>query len=102
MSLHSLNNFGDGGINLTGDKDGSLKSILKELQQLTEVVVDGAAANTNIAVAGILTEDTIVSAIAFASGVPSKVTASITSNGNIQVTSVTTGSKIVLTYFKKH
>lgn len=77
----------------------AVKSAVKELQRIKQVVVDGAAANTNIAVAGIATADVIVSAIEFASGVPTARVASVTSAGNIQVTTVTTGSKLLVTYF---
>lgn len=89
--------FGKGGTGLT---DGTLAKAIKELQSRKETVITGAAANTNMPVAGIKTTDTLVSAIAYASGVPSDVlsTLSITSDGNVQSTAVQTGSKIVLGY----
>lgn len=92
--------FGKGGTGLT---DGKLADAIKELQNLQEVVVDGAAANTNIAVAGIETTDTIISAIGFNGGVPAALLAdaSIPSNGNIQFSSATTGSKVVVQYLTK-
>jgi hypothetical protein len=69
---------------------------------LKTVVVDGAAADTNIPIAGIAVADEIQSVIHYDTGVPADITAevSITSAGNIQVdTTVTTGNKLVVTYY---
>lgn len=92
--------FGKGGTGLT---DGTLANVLKELQSRRDVVLNGAAANTNIAVAGIKTTDTIVSAIAYNAGVPEDIlsTMSITSAGNVQSNAVQTGKKIVMSYCVK-
>lgn len=92
--------FGNGG---SGLSDGTLRKALLELQSRKEIVVNGAAANTNMPVAGIKTTDTLVGAIAYNGGVPSDIlsTLSITSDGNIQSTAVQTGSKIVLSYCVK-
>lgn len=74
---------------------------LEELQSKTTTVVAGTTADTNIAVAGIKTTDTIGSAIMFTAGVPSDITGtvSITSAGNIQSTSDTSGNQIVVEYY---
>jgi hypothetical protein len=101
MSLVTLSStFGDAG---TGLSDGTLKAALQELQSLKDVVVSGAAANTDIAIANIKTTDTIKSVIEFTAGVPSDITStvSITSAGHIQSTSATTGNKLVVSYYTK-
>lgn len=57
MSLHTIPDaFGSGGSGLC---DGTLKSILTELQGLSFALVNGAAADTDITLTGIATEDTI-------------------------------------------
>lgn len=101
MALVVINSqFGSGG---SGLSDGTLRKAIKELQGEKTVVLSGAAANTNIAVAGIKTTDTLKSAILFDGGVPSDVLSatSITSAGNVRNTADTTGKKIVLTYYPK-
>lgn len=101
MSLVQLkSDFGQGG---SGLSDGRLRDALLELQGEKVAVVDGAAADTNIAISGIKVTDTIKSVIMYATGVPSNVTAdaSITSAGNIRLTSVSTGNKLVVTYLPK-
>lgn len=61
MSLQTLPaSFGKGGSNLT---DGTLHSVLKELQGLNVTVVAGAAAGTKMNVAAMRTEDTIMAAV---------------------------------------
>lgn len=77
---------------------------IKELQRFKTSVVNGAAAATNIPVAGITTSDTIQSVLMFAAGVPSSVTsaASITSNGNIQLAAVnSTGNVLVVNWWDR-
>lgn len=77
---------------------------ISELQSLTTETAAGAAANANIAVAGIAIGDTLQSVVMFASGVPSIVTseASVTSAGNIQLTTtVSTGNTLVVNFFVK-
>lgn len=92
------NSFGQGGAGLT---DGTLKGVLTELRGLTTVVVDGAAANTNIAVAGLGATEQVQSCVMFAAGVPSILTPSAQSAGNLQFASVTTGNKIVVTFYNR-
>ena len=92
------NDFGSGGSGLT---DGTLKNVLSEIRGLKTVVVDGAAANTNIAVTGLGASDHIQSCVMFAAGVPSIVAVSAQTAGNIQFASVTTGNKIVVTFYDK-
>lgn len=85
-----------------------LTDVLQELQGLKFAVVAGAAADTNIAVAGITTSDTIRAVVRF-HGAGTDVTdvslvtdAAITSAGNIQVdTTVTTGSKLLVIWSDK-
>lgn len=89
--------FGQGG----SGTDTELPGILQELRGLTTVVVDGAAANTNIAVAGLGATDHVQSVLQFASGVPSKLTPSAQTAGNLQFASATTGNKLVVTFYKK-
>lgn len=101
MSLTDLKkDFGQGGSGLT---DGRLSKALRELQSLKTVVVDGAAADTNIPVSGIKTTDTIQSAVGFNAGVPADHTStfSITSAGNVRCSANTTGEKITLSYYVK-
>lgn len=90
--------FGSGG---TGLYDGTLRKALLELQSLKTVVIDGAAADTDIAVAGIKTTDTIQSAIMYDAGVPSDVKANvaITAAGKVQTDVSTASKKIVLSYY---
>jgi hypothetical protein len=90
--------FGSGGSGLT---DGTLKKVVKELRGLKTVVVDGAAADTNIAVAGLAANDHIQSCVMFAAGVPSSLAVSAQSAGFIQFASVTTGNKIVVSYYDR-
>jgi hypothetical protein len=74
---------------------------LTSLASLKTQVLDGAAADTDIAVTGAQVGDVIQSAIMYAAGVPSDVTdqASFTSAGNLQVTVSTASNKIVLAWF---
>jgi hypothetical protein len=101
MPLETNTQLGHGGTGLQGDGPGTAAAMIKELQGLTVTVVPGAAANTNIPVASIATEDTIVSAIEFVAGVPTARTVTITSAGNIQCTAATTGNSMVVTWFNK-
>lgn len=75
---------------------------IRQLQRPLVAVVAGAAADTNIAVSGIATDDVITEAIEFAAGVPTDRTAttSITSAGNIQCSVDTTGDTLVVRYYK--
>lgn len=99
MALKSMSpSFGSGGAGLS---DGLLKGILGELRGLTTLVVDGAAANTNIAVAGLKADDHIQSVVQYAAGVPSILTPSAQTAGNLQFAAVTTSNKLVVTFYKK-
>lgn len=74
---------------------------INEVQAMTQAVVAGTTATTDIAVTGITVADTIVGVIMFAAGVPSDVTseASVTSAGNIQLsTTNSTGNQLLVTY----
>lgn len=82
-------------------------------QKVKRAVVAGAGANANIAVAGIATEDTLISVTEHAGPGEAGGTAavfdrtaqaSITSAGNIQVTVATNTSadrRLIVTYFDK-
>lgn len=96
--LEALNDILAGG---GAGTDGGIGKALRELQGLKLKAVAGAAANTNIAVAGIATEDTIVGALEFTAGVPAEIPLTITSAGNVQSTTDTTGNVVVLLYFNK-
>lgn len=106
MALESNALLGQGGAGFQGGagQAGSAAAMIKELQGLTQTLVNGAAANTNIAVSGITTEDTIVSVIEYIAGVPTNdrtAATSITSNGNIQCTAATTSNKLIVLWFNK-
>lgn len=70
---------------------------------LKQVIVAGAAADTNIAITGIKkNEDQLVSVIevpASAALVDRTATTSITSDGNIQCTASTAGNQLIVTYY---
>lgn len=75
---------------------------IRELQGKATTVVAGAAATTDIAVAGITMADTLGSVLMFNSGTPSDVTseASITSDGNIQLdTTNSSGNQLVVEWY---
>lgn len=85
---------------------------VSELQRLKTVVVAGAAADTNIAIAGIALTDTLLSvhrhidsgATTTAAVVDHTAQASITSAGNIRVsvqTNVNAGDRLVVMYYDK-
>lgn len=76
----------------------ALGAVVTELRSLTSVVVDGAAENTDIAVAGLGLEDTITSCVMYDTGVPSVVVPSAHTAGNIQFAAATTGNKIVVSF----
>lgn len=103
MTLETNPTLGNGGDGMQGSGPGSAARMIRELQRLTTVVIDGAAANTSIAVAGLGASDTIQSAIMYAAGVPSNVTANATvySAGNVRFNVTTAGNKVVLSFYKK-
>lgn len=99
MSLEAIpSQLGVGGSNLT---DGTLRKILQQVQGITTTVVAGAAADTDIALAGVEATGTLQSVIMYNGGVPSDVTAdaSITEADVIQLTSDSSGNTLVVTYF---
>jgi hypothetical protein len=74
---------------------------IRQMQNQTQVVVSGAAANTNIAVTGAKVGDH-VTVVAFTAGVPAIPTgAKVTSAGNIQCTSSTAGATLVVTLYPR-
>lgn len=103
MALEQNPSLGNGGAGFQGSGSGSAAAMLKELQGLSIRVVAGAAASTSIAVAGIATEDTILSVVKFSAGVPSDVTAdaAIYSAGNIRLTSDSAGTVLQVFFFNK-
>lgn len=103
MTLEKSKSLGYGGNGFQGDGPGSAAKMLKELQGFKMVVVTGVAADTDMAVAGIKTTDTITAACMFSGGVPSDVTAdvSITSAGNIQYTGDSSGNTLQVFYWVK-
>lgn len=81
--------------------DHALPAAIKELQGLNVTVVTGAAANTNMALAGIATEDTIVSAVAYTGGVPANATFTVYAAGQVRCAADMTGKTIVVFWFNK-
>ena len=106
MALITLEkNFGKGSSHLDKRIEGSLFSIVQELQGLNVAVLNGVAADTNMAVTGIdPDEDTILFTLVFpdtwAAGNPSSATdVTITSAGNVQsATAHTTDTLVVFWY----
>lgn len=83
-------------------------NVLRELQGLSWAVVNGAGANTNIAVSGITTSDTLAFVAEFTiatgnlTGINDRTsTSSITSAGNIQCTQSTSGSRLIVVWYNK-
>jgi hypothetical protein len=77
------------------------RAAVKELQGLKQVVVAGAGANADIAIAGISTVDKLVGVVevpASAALVDRTAIASITSAGNIRLTASTAGNQLLVTY----
>ena len=74
MSLESVTGLGIGGAGI----HDRLPKILKELQGFTTTLVAGAVANTKIDVAALRSEDTILAALKFDTGVPSDVLGTLT------------------------
>ena len=89
------------------DVQENLRDATKELQSLTVKVAAGAAAATNIAIAGLDTNDVIVSVLHFniatatvTDVVDLSAEASVPTTGNLQLsTTVTTGDKLVVIFF---
>lgn len=114
MALRSLTGVESkglpGGPGGTAEDFDALIAAVGELQRLKVNAVAGAAADTNIPIAGIATEDTLLCVLrlnrdATAANIDmDNLTgeASITSAGNIQIdTTVTTGDKLIVFWFDK-
>jgi len=111
MALESISkDFGRGLAKLFGTGSGRLRNILVELQGLKVTVVAGAAANTNIPITGITTKDTLVAVLQVEPDNGTTGTmltdrtgeASITSAGNIRLsTTATTDKQLLVIWFDK-
>ena len=88
--------FGRAHTDLQGEGSGRLRNILVELQGLKFALVDGRDADTNVALAGIEPEDTIVGVIVIHGDASVVRNARITSSGHIQFTSDVSTSRVVL------
>jgi hypothetical protein len=72
-------------------------SVLKKRMKFASLA--GAAANTNIAVAGAAVKDTPVLAFNVTDGVPATSLPKVTSAGQMQFTYITTGKTIIVGYY---
>ena len=70
--------------------------IINALLKGQQEAVAGAAADTNIAVAGITTDNTLLGVWNQTDGIEEAAT--ITSNGNIQCAAITTGDTLTVTW----
>ena len=90
-------------IDLIRSRTHSISGVLREIQQLTITRAAGATAATNIAIAGIATEDTLLAVIEFVTagtGVNNRTgEASITSAGNIQLSTTNTTNNFLLVFW---
>lgn len=115
MALRSLSGIESkglpGGAGGAAEDFDALVAAVGELQRLKVNVLAGAAADTNIAVSGIKTEDTILTCLRLnrdATAANIDITnltseTAITSDGNIQIdTTVTTGDTLILFWFDKN
>lgn len=110
MALISLSELlgSETNLDILAGKTGSLYNVLRELQGLSFTVVNGANADTNIAVSGIVTTDTLLAVLEFTisggnlNGINNKTsTSSITSAGNIQCTDSTATSRLIVVWYNK-
>lgn len=110
MALISLSELlgSETNLDILAGKTGSLYNVIKELQGLSVTVVNGANANTNMAVSGIVTTDTLLAVLEFTisggnlTGINDRTsTSSITSAGNIQCTQSTATSRVVVLWYNK-
>lgn len=91
-------NIGDAGTGL----DRSLYGILKELQGVKLNAVAGAAANTNIALAGVGLKDTIISVVNLTDGVDVPLAnVTIQAAGQIRVSTDTSAKKLLVHWAPK-
>lgn len=92
-------------LDILAGQDGDLVDLITELRGLTVTVATGAGANTNIAVTGITTSDTLLSVIEVPAATTTLVdrtsTSSITSAGNIQCTQSTSGNQVLVIWYNK-
>ncbi len=100
MNLETNNSLGHGGNGFQGTGTGSAAKMIKELQGLTIEAVAGAGADTDIAVTGIDTTDTLVAVINVTDG-DNPAGISVTSTGNIQSTETTAGDTLTVYWFQK-
>lgn len=92
MALRTTTLLGQGGSGL----NDRLPLILAELQSLKFKTVTGAAAVTNIAIAGITTKATIVAAVNLTDLADVSELPAVTSAGNIRFPTANTSSKQLL------
>lgn len=106
--MHSLDQLRsrENNIELLAGSPTGLHAILTELQGLKFAVANGANADTNIAVSGITTSDSLVTVLEFTKSTGNltgindkKATCSITSAGNIQCTDSTSGSVLLIVWY---
>lgn len=103
MTLHTINSeIGlGGGAGLHGDEVLGLVKALQQLQSVATQIVNGAGSNVDIVVPGLAADSTLGSVIEYVSGVPTDRTSvsTIDSSGNLNVAAVTTGNKLVVTFY---
>ena len=95
--------FGKGGAKLSSNVPNSLVHVLTELQGLNMNRVGGAGANVEIALSGITTKDTLVGVLEDANGdyTDRLSETSISSDGNIRCSTVTSGDTLLVFWFDK-
>lgn len=96
--------LGAGGTGMYGKGPGTVEWMVRELQLKRTVILAGTTATTNIALAGALLGDSIITVLHNSAGVFVDLTAeaSITSDGNIQLsTTDTTGDELHVTWTPK-
>lgn len=98
MALEDTSSLGKGGSGFQGTGPGSAAAAIKELQGLKVAVLAGTTADTKIDVAAIRSEDTVLSCIELATGVPTDRTANTTistlfATGTLTASTVVVGSE---------
>jgi len=96
LEAYALADIGGGGSPVTGTTPA--QRMIAELQLKRTSVLAGAAADTNIAVAGLMIGDHVFSCIHLTVGVPVDLTAEVVilSNGNIQLDTTDTSTDYLL------
>ncbi|MCF1459399.1 MAG: hypothetical protein LPH21_18185 [Shewanella sp.] len=100
MPLQVPNNLGHGGTGMQGDGRGTVSYIIRQLAQQTQHIAAGAAASTDIAVAGLKVGDAVMTAFAYPTAGGNLVALNdltVTTDGNVQTATDTTGHQIVFT-----